>query len=138
MEQWVGLAMIAAIFITLRDYMSLDIINKYSYVNYIVYANVFVFIGTMLYVYFSDVKLVKPKTKDIFLILLRIFLVYIIIEPAIYYAMKTSKNPGYAKSIINLNTLFIFLMAVFFLKEELTMKGIIGILLIMGGSYLIT
>ena len=84
MEQWIALAMIAAIFITLRDYMSLDIIRKYSYVNYIVYANVFVFIGTMIYVYMSGVDLVKPKTKDLFLILLRIFIVYMIIEPAIY------------------------------------------------------
>tara|TARA_B100001094_G_C17838165_1_gene626601 strand:- start:24 stop:440 length:417 start_codon:yes stop_codon:yes gene_type:complete len=138
MEQWIALAMIAAIFITLRDYMSLDIIKKYSYVNYIVYANVFVFIGTMVYVYMSGVDLVKPKTKDLFLILLRIFIVYMIIEPAIYYSIKSSKNPGYAKSIINLNTLFIFLMAVLFLKQELTMKGISGILLIMAGSYLIT
>ena len=138
MEPWIGFAITAAIFIAIRDYISLNIVKKYSYINYIIYANIFVFIGTMLYVYFSDVKLVKPDTKDLLIILLRIFIVYIIIEPAIYYAMKYCKNPGYAKSIINLNTLFIFMLAVFFLKEKLTLKGVIGVSSIILGSYLIS
>ena len=138
MEPWIGFAITAAIFIAIRDYISLNIVKKYSYINYIIYANIFVFIGTMLYVYFSDVKIVKPNTKDLLIILLRIFIVYIIIEPAIYYAMKYCKNPGYAKSIINLNTLFIFMLAVFFLKEKLTLKGVIGVSSIILGSYLIS
>lgn len=138
MEPWIGFAITAAIFIAIRDYISLNIVKKYSYINYIIYANIFVFIGTMLYVYFSDVKIVKPDTKDLLIILLRIFIVYIIIEPAIYYAMKYCKNPGYAKSIINLNTLFIFMLAVFFLKEKLTLKGVIGVSSIILGSYLIS
>ena len=138
MEAWVGFAITAAIFITIRDYISLNIIKKYSYINYIIYANIIVFIGTMIYVYFADIKLVKPNTKDLLIILLRLFIVYIIIEPAIYYAMRYCKNPGFAKSIINLNTLFIFMLAIFFLKEKLTMKGVLGILSIIFGSYLIS
>jgi drug/metabolite transporter (DMT)-like permease len=138
MESWVGFAIIAAVFITVRDYLSLDIIKKYSYINYIVYANIFVFIGTMIYLYFTDVPLIKPNTKDMMIILMRIFIVYLIIEPAIFYALKYCKNPGYAKSIINLNTLFIFMVAVFFLKEKLTIKGVMGIISILFGSYLIS
>ena len=138
MEPWVGFAIIAAVFITVRDYLSLDIIKKYSYINYIVYANIFVFIGTMIYLYFTDIPLIKPDTKDLLIILMRIFIVYLIIEPAIFYAIKYCKNPGYAKSIINLNTLFIFMVAVFFLKEKLTIKGVMGIISILFGSYLIS
>jgi drug/metabolite transporter (DMT)-like permease len=138
METWVGFAITAAIFITIRDYMSLNIIRKYSYINYIVYANILVFIGTMLYVYFADVPLIQPNVKDMMIILLRVFIVYIIIEPAVFYAMKYCKNPGYAKSIINLNTLFIFMVAIFFLKEKLTVKGVLGICSILFGSYLIS
>ena len=138
MEPWVGFAIIAAVFITVRDYLSLDIIKKYSYINYIVYANIFVFIGTMIYLYFTDIPLIKPDTKDLLIILMRIFIVYLIIEPAIFYAIKYCKNPGYAKSIINLNTLFIFMVADFFLKEKLTIKGVMGIISILFGSYLIS
>ena len=138
MESWVGFAIIAAVFITVRDYLSLDIIKKYSYINYIVYANIFVFIGTMIFLYFTDIPLTKPNTKDIMIILMRIFIVYLIIEPSVFYAIKYCKNPGYAKSIINLNTLFIFLVAIFFLNEKLTMRGILGIISILFGSYLIS
>jgi drug/metabolite transporter (DMT)-like permease len=138
MELWVRFAIIAAVFITVRDYMSLSIIKKYSYINYIIYANIFVFIGTMMYVYFTGTKIMKPTNKEMLIILMRLFIIYLIIEPAIFYAMKYCKNPGYAKSIINLNTLFIFIVAIFFLKEKLTFKGVLGILSILMGSYLIS
>ena len=49
--------------------------------------------------------------------------------------MKFCKNPGYAKSIINLNTLFVFVLAVFFLKAEFDKQKILGIILITSGAY---
>ena len=58
-----------------------------------------------------------------------------IIEPAIFYSIKHCENPGYAKSIINLNTLFVFILAVIFLKQKIDKKKILGILLIFGGAY---
>jgi len=138
MESWVGFAIIAAVFITVRDYISLDIMKKYSYINYIVYANIFVFIGTMIYLYFTDTPLIQPNKKDLLIILVRIFIVYLIIEPAVFYAIKYCKNPGYAKSIINLNTLFIFMVAILFMKEKITIKGVMGIISILFGSYLVS
>jgi len=138
MEPWIGFAIIAAVFITVRDYLSLGIIKKYSYINYIVYANIIVFIGTMIYLYFSDIPLIQPNKKDLLIISMRLFIVYLIIEPAVFYAIKYCKNPGYAKSIINLNTLFIFMVAIIFLKEKITVKGVAGILSILTGSYLIS
>ena len=61
--------------------------------------------------------------------------VYLIIEPCIFNSMKFCKNPGYAKSIINLNTLFVFVLAVFFLKAEFDKQKILGIILITSGAY---
>ena len=137
MELLVRFAIIAAVFITVRDYMSLSIIKKYSYINYIIYANIFVFIGTMMYVYFTGTKIMKPTNKDMLIILMRLFIIYLIIEPAIFYAMKYCKNPGYAKSIINLNTLFLLILAFLFYKTEFNIRKTAGALVIVIGTYLI-
>ena len=39
--------LLAAIFISLRDVFSADIINKYEYIDYMIVANITVFIGTI-------------------------------------------------------------------------------------------
>ena len=106
MEQWMVYGMIAAMFIAVRDIFSNDLINRYDYKEYIIYANIILFIFTMIYIYVYDVKLKKPKYTDLFIIIIRIIIVYMIIEPCIFYSIKYCNNPGYAKSIINLNTLF--------------------------------
>ena len=58
-----------------------------------------------------------------------------LIEPAIFYSIKHCKNPADAKSIVNLNTLFVFILAVIFLKQKIDKKKIVGMLLIFGGAY---
>ena len=130
--------MIAAIFIAIRDIFSNDLINRYEYVDYIVWANIIIFIATLFYIYLYDIQLEVPERKDLFIILLRLFIVYMIIEPSIFYSIKYCDNPGYAKSIINLNTLFVFILAIFFLKAKIDKKKILGILLIFTGSYYIS
>ena len=52
-------------------------------------------------------------------------------------ALKHCDNPGYAKSIINLNTLVAFVLGLFILKSELNYKSVIGIGLIVGGTLLV-
>ena len=64
-------------------------------------------------------------------------IVYFIIDPSIYNSIKNCDNPGYAKSIISLNTLFVFLMTAYFYKSKLDSKKGCGILLMLGGSYLV-
>ena len=58
MEKWIILAVTAAVFIAIRDMLSRDIMEKYTYVNYILYANIFVFLGTLLYIVVFNVKLI--------------------------------------------------------------------------------
>ena len=48
MEKWIPYAIMAAVFIAVRDFISLDIIKKYNYVDYIIIANILIFIGTII------------------------------------------------------------------------------------------
>tara|TARA_B100001094_G_scaffold333182_1_gene409311 strand:+ start:1796 stop:2215 length:420 start_codon:yes stop_codon:yes gene_type:complete len=137
MKEWVIYALIAALFIAVRDVISLDLIKRMNYTNYIIIANIIIFIATMIYLNISNYKVEKPNLKDMGIIVLRLIIVFLIIEPSIFRAFKGSTNPGYAKSIINLNTLFVFLLALIFLKADFTFEKLAGIFIILIGGYLI-
>lgn len=141
MEKWLPFAVLAAIFIAIRDFISKDIVNKYNYKDYIILANFIIFIGTIIYIVVTkkDITTIKkPNTKEFFVILIRLLIVYLIVEPCIFNSLKYCDNPGYAKSVINLNTLFLLILALVFYKTELNKKKIFGVLLLVGGTYFIT
>ena len=135
METWLFYALAAAIFISVRDIISLDFIKRYDYIQYMVIANIIIFIGTMVFVYTTDFKIQKPNLPDFLTILVRLLIVYFIIVPSIYNSIKNCDNPGYAKSIISLNTLFVFFIATVIYKSKIDTKKIIGVFLMLGGSY---
>ena len=128
-------AIIAAIFISIRDIFSKDLINRYEYIEYIIYANILIFIATIFYIYMNNVKLKMPSKNDLFIIILRLIIIYMIIEPCVFYSMKYCDNPGYAKSIINLNTLFVSILAILFLNVKMDRQKLLGVFLIITGSY---
>ena len=135
MQVWVTYALLAAVFISIRDIISLDFIKRYDYIQYMVLANIIIFIGTMIYVQATDFKIKKPNMNDLFIILIRLAIVYFIIDPSVYNSIKNCDNPGYAKSIISLNTLFIFFLATIVYKSEINSSKIAGVILMLGGSY---
>ena len=135
MQVWVTYALLAAVFISIRDIISLDFIKRYDYIQYMVLANIIIFIGTMIYVHVTDFKIKKPNMNDLFIILIRLAIVYFIIDPSVYNSIKNCDNPGYAKSIISLNTLFIFFLATIVYKSEINTSKIAGVILMLGGSY---
>ena len=137
MQTWFIYALIAAVFIGVKDLITKDITKRYSYIEYILVANLFVFILTLIYIFTMRPTLKKPNFKDGFYILIRIVIVLLVIEPCIFMALKHCDNPGYAKSIINLNTLVAFVLGLFILKSELNYKSMIGIGLIVGGTLLV-
>jgi len=137
MQQWFLYALIAAIFIGVKDMMTKNLTKKFSYIEYIIIANIFIFIITMIYIFTMKPKLKRPNVKDGLFIFLRILIVLLIIEPCIFMALKHCDNPGYAKSIINLNTLVAFILGLFILHNDFEIKNIIGIGLIVGGTLLI-
>ena len=61
MERWLMYALLAAFFITLRDIISLDFIKRYDYIQYMIIANIIIFIGTMIYVFGSGIEIKKPN-----------------------------------------------------------------------------
>ena len=137
MQQWFLYALIAAIFIGVKDMMTKNLTKKFSYIEYIIIANIFIFIVTMIYIFTMKPKLKRPNVKDGLFIFLRILIVLLIIEPCIFMALKHCDNPGYAKSIINLNTLVAFVLGLFILRNDFEIKNVIGIGLIVGGTLLI-
>jgi len=137
MQQWFLYALIAAIFIGVKDMMTKNLTKKFSYIEYIIIANIFIFIITMIYIFTMKPKLKRPNVKDGLFIFLRILIVLLIIEPCIFMALKHCDNPGYAKSIINLNTLVAFVLGLFILRNDFEIKNVIGIGLIVGGTLMI-
>ncbi len=137
MKTWFMYALIAAIFIGVKDIMTKDLAKRYNYIEYILIANIMVFILTLIYIFTMRPTLKKPDIKDGFYILIRLCIIFLIIEPCMFLAIKTCDNPGYAKSIINLNTLVAFILGLFILKTDLNYKSILGIGLIVGGTFLI-
>ena len=135
MKTWLFYALLAAVFISIRDVISLDFIKRYDYIQYMVIANIIIFIGTMLYVFATDFKIQKPKLNDFIVILIRILIVYLVIDPSIYNSIKNCENPGYAKSIISLNTLFVFFIATIIYKSKVDTRRIAGIIMMLAGSY---
>ena len=138
MELWMKYALVAAFFIAVRDIFSSKIARKYNYIDYIIHANIFVFIITMLYVLFTKRKIkMIDDYNDMFLIVLRLFIVFIIIEPCIFNSFKNSDNPSKSVSIINLNILILLVLTVLFMNKKIDKRHIIGVLIIFGGLYLL-
>ena len=140
MQSWIPYAFAAAIFIAVRDFISKDIIKNYTYTEYVIIANMIIFIGTIIYLVTSktDIRKIKyPSWSELSLILLRLFIVYVLVDPCIFKSLKLCDNPGYAKSIINLNTLFLLILALIFYKIEFDMKKSLGVVIILFGTYLI-
>ena len=80
MKPWVIYAIIAAIFISIRDIVSNGLIKRMDYINYVIIANIIVFIVTIIYLNVSDYKLKKPSKSDLSIILIRLFIIYLIIS----------------------------------------------------------
>tara|TARA_Y100000287_G_scaffold115795_1_gene92931 strand:- start:712 stop:1131 length:420 start_codon:yes stop_codon:yes gene_type:complete len=138
MELWMKYALVAAVFIAIRDVFSSKIARKYNYIDYIVHANILVFLGTMAYVIFTKKKIkIIDNYGDLFTIVLRLFIVYLIVEPCIYNSFKNTNNPSKASTVINLNMFILFLITIIFLNKKINFKQFLGIVLILGGFFCI-
>ena len=138
MELWMKYALVAAVFIAIRDVFSSKIARKYNYIDYIVHANILVFLGTMAYVIFTKKKIkIIDNYNDLITIILRLFIVYLIVEPCIYNSFKNTSNPSKASTVINLNMFILFLITIVFLNKKIDFKQFLGIILILGGFFCI-
>tara|TARA_A100001015_G_C14936818_1_gene690822 strand:+ start:664 stop:1095 length:432 start_codon:yes stop_codon:yes gene_type:complete len=138
MKTWLIYALVAAFFITIRDIISLDFIKRYDYIQYVIIANIIIFIGTIIYVYGSGIKIQTPNIKDLSIILVRLLIVYFIIDPSVYNSIKNCDNPGYAKSIIGLNTLFLFFIIAIMYKSKIDKEKLTGMVAMIIGAYFLS
>lgn len=138
MELWMKYALVAAFFIAVRDIFSSKIARKYNYIDYIIHANIFVFIVTMIYVLITKRKIkIINDYNDIILIILRLFIVFIIVEPCIYNSLKNTDNPSKSVSVINLNVLILLILTILFMNKKINFKHFVGVLFMFGGLCLL-
>ena len=138
MELWMKYALVAAFFIAVRDIFSSKIARKYNYIDYIIHANIVVFIVTMVYVLFTKRKIkLIDNYNDMILIGLRLFIVFLIVEPCIFNSFKNSDNPSKSVSVISLNIVILLVLTILFMNKKMDKKHILGVLIIFGGLYLL-
>ena len=139
MEAWVQYALIVAVFISVKNMIGKHILSKYKYIDYLVYAISFSFIGIWSYVLLTGHKPATLDKHDYLVILGRIFIVYVLIDPSIYRAFQTcGNNPGKPMCIVNMEVILTFIMSVLFLKAKIESKVIVGMILMLTGGYLIS
>ena len=138
MDLWVQYALIAALFLSVKNMISKHLSEKYKYIDYLIYAISLSFIGVWFYVFATGYKPGKIETSDIGIILFRILIVYAIIDPAIYKAFKACSNPGKASCIINLEVILTFILSVIFLRSEIEPRSIIGMIMMVVGGFMVS
>ena len=79
METWVKYALIAAVFLSIKNIISKKLSGKYEYKDYLIYAISFSFIGIWSYVFITGYKPATIEKSDILMIL------YFLIMNSIYY-----------------------------------------------------
>ncbi len=138
MDLWVQYALVAALFLSVKNMISKHLSEKYKYTDYLIYAITLSFIAVWFYVFATGYKPGKIETGDIGIILFRLLIVYAIIDPAIYKAFKTCSNPGKASCIINLEVILTFILSVIFLRSEIEPRSIIGMILMIVGGFMVS
>ena len=142
MEQWVIYAVIAAILIAARDIFTKKFTRKYSPVEHLLYYYLLCgFFIILLALYKSNIEGEKIKfidTGDIWKYAVVAAISAIVISPCQFLSLKTCDNPGKSKAIVNLNSVFAFILALYFIRgSKLETKNILGIVIVAIGIYLI-
>jgi uncharacterized membrane protein len=143
METWIFYGLVAAFFIATRDMFTKNFTKKYSITEHLVYYYTLTGLFVLLYAYFKNTYYNEPfkmiETDDIWKYVIIAAISAIIISPCQLLSLKECSNPGKSKAIVNLNTVFVFFMSLFFIKsQKFTMKVFIGIIFTAVGIYLIT
>jgi len=137
MDIWVQYALVAAAFLSIKNMISKHLSGKYEYIDYLLYAISFSFVGIWAYVLISGHKPAKIEGDDILVILFRVLIVYAIIDPSIYKAFQSSSNPAKASCVITVEVVLTFILSILFLKSKIEPRSIIGMILMLGGGFVI-
>ena len=137
MNEWIYYGLIAALFISIKDVLFADFIKKHDYIELIIITNIILFIFTIIYLVYTKKKIKKIDNLDVCKLILKIIIIYLIIDPCIYMSIKKTDNPGNAKAVINLNTILTFIFGIYLLNKKFTYKNLVFMLIIVTLSLLL-
>lgn len=142
MENWIVYALIAAFLIACRDMFTKDLMNKYTYTEHLLHY--YILTGVFILIIVCYKKYVNKETvriidnKDILVYLLISFVTVAIISPCQVLSLKYCTSPEKSKAIVNINSIFIFILGIFIYKNyNFELSSIIGIILTIAGLYLV-
>ena len=142
MEVWVSYALVAAFFIACRDIFTREYSKKYSTTEHVIYY--YVLSGLIVISYALYQKYIKGETircidkndlwKYVFIAIISVAL----ITPCQALSLKKCDNPGKSKAIVNLNTIFAFLISIILIRGvKMNMRALFGIGLTILGVYFV-
>jgi len=140
MDHWIKFGLVAAIIVAISDLLRKYLVGKMDPALTVLIplsiAGPLAIIILLTNGYKNDIK--KIENKDLYLL----GFIGLMVPVGHYIITKTIQgihNPGYAKTIISLNVLLSSVLSLYFFKDaKLNGYTGCGILLVLGGSYLIT
>ena len=141
MERWILYGLVAAFFIACRDMFTKHFSTKYTTTEHLLYYYVlcgFFIGGYALFRYVQGKEPIRSiDLSDIWKYALFALLSIAIISPCEVLSLKHCKNPGQSKSVMNLSTLFVFILGYIFLRGTFSWRHFFGIMLTMIGMYFV-
>ena len=140
MDHWIKFGLIAAILVAISDLFRKYLVSKIDPVITVLVPLSITGILSIIILLTNGYKnkIENIENKDLCLLLLGGFM----IPTSHYFITKTIQgvhNPGYAKTIVSLNILISSVLSLYFFKDaKLNGYTGCGILLVLGGTYLIT
>ena len=140
MDHWIHFGLIAAILVAISDLFRKYLVSKIEPVITVLVPLSITGILSIIILLTNGYKkkIQNIENKDLCLLLLAGFMI-----PTVHYFItKTIQgvhNPGYAKTIVSLNIVISSILSLYFFKDaKLNEYTGCGILLVLGGTYLIT
>jgi uncharacterized membrane protein len=140
MDDWIKFGLISAIIVAAADILRKTIVKKVDpYVTVMIPLSIAGLIAFIVLVTNGFKKEIKTINKKEFCMLVFLGILMPLGQYIITRSLQDSSNPGYAKTIVSLNVLIsTFVYAYFFKESSVNIYTIGGILLVLGGTYLIT
>ena len=125
-----------------KRYFTRKLTDKYNTTEHLLYyyflCGIFIAIYALYKKYIAGERVNLIHKDDLWKYCVVTAASVLIISPCQVLSLRGSKNPGQSKAVVNLNTIFLFFMSVYFIKsEKITTKRIIGIISTVVGIYLI-
>jgi len=130
---WYYLALISACFIALFDIIGKKILVREHSFDLLATSFLFMAIMVLPMIFYQDVSL--PKTSTLLFIFIKSVLTvtYIIFTTRSLRHMEVSEYDP----LMNMSSVFLFFMSIFFLGERFSLLNIIGLFLIISGAYVV-